>query len=143
VKNLDYSAMCAAQQVLASARKTLKRDEIENFATKGLGVVLEQGIYAGLLYFQDKKHKEKCNVFADRLLTLTCEFFPAQNDLSKDKLQRLGYLADRVCGSLENTIFVKTMWELTLTYIRYGAKSLPDDPPQPRDEPPAGQGSRQ
>ncbi len=132
MNNLDYSAMLASQSILETARNCLKREEIENFATKGLGVVLEQGVYAGLLYFQDKKHKGNADAFSAGLLELTRQFFPARDDaaLPVDKLDRLGYLADRVCSSLENTIFTKTIWELTLTYVRYGAKSLPDPPPE-------------
>ena len=109
-------------------------EDVENLATKGWeGVVLEQGIYAGLLYFysqrevNDRDHASTspADAFLEQLLDLSrISTSPKPEQLAwRQPLASLKYLAG-VCGDLHRTLFVKTMWEQVLTYVRYGAKSL-------------------
>ena len=132
-ENIDQKAMLAAGRVLAAAQGQISANmykiaDVENLATKGLGVVLEQGIYAGLLFFYSKKKDTTpAQLMIGELLKLSIDLVPALNSVRIDpnkSLDALGYLAKTVCADLRQTIWVKTVWEQTLTYVRYGAKAL-------------------
>ena len=132
-ENIDQKAMLAAGRVLAAAQGQISANmykiaDVENLATKGLGVVLEQGIYAGLLFFYSKKKDTTpAQLMIGELLKLSIDLVPALNSVRIDpnkSLDALRYLANTVCADLRQTIWVKTVWEQTLTYVRYGAKAL-------------------
>jgi hypothetical protein len=126
--NLDFTAMTTASAILkdCATRGFRKHQEIENLATKGIGVVLEQGIYAGLLFFYSQRGKFKAaEVFIPHLLAVARQVEPQEQAPGwQPPLPNLEYLALNVCSKLHTTILVKNLWEQTLTYVRYGAKSL-------------------
>ena len=125
--NIDREAMRAAGDLLKLAKTAgHKATDIENLATKGLGVVLEQGLYAGLLYFYSQKDPA-AKLFVKSLGNLSAQLVPAPGEnppVWEKPLSGLGYIADTVCQDLQQTIWVKTVWEQALTYVRYGAKAL-------------------
>jgi len=133
-QNIDLEAMRAAGVLLKEAQAKFKSADIENLATKGLGVVLEQGVYAGLLFFYSqpdfnaKPDKKKgADLFVKMLVTLSNDLVkaPAEPRLDWQKpLNTLDYVANTVCQNIQQAIWVKTVWEQTLTYVRYGAKTL-------------------
>lgn len=128
-ENIDRKAMLAAGKLLKNSAVQANRSIVENLATKGLGVVLEQGLYAGLLFFYSRPDRERsiANLFATMLLLLTKELVPPPEKSGVDwnnRLSTLGYIATDVTKNLQQTIWVKTVWEQTLTYVRYGAKAL-------------------
>ena len=133
MRNLDHEAMKTAGRILTAAKGPYEQVDVENLATKGLGVVLEQGVYAGMLFFYSKRKLDnhgkpkpsEADLFIEHLFRLTTSFSnPAPKISWEDPLDGLGFLAGKVCHSLDETIFVKTIWEQTLTYVRYGAKAL-------------------
>ena len=123
--NLDRQAMLAAGDILNEC-KDLDRDAVENLATKGVGVVLEQGLYAGLLFFYSRiGAKSPAEAHVTHLLKLARDVVGQSNPPpALQPLPNLEYLATSVCVNLHHTILVKTLWEQTLTYVRYGAKAL-------------------
>jgi len=97
--------------------------------------VLEQGVYAGMLFFYSRR-KEKngrsepsqADLFVEHLLSLAQDLIPSSADRQKlnwtDPMAGLEYLASTVCSDLNQTVWIKTVWEQALTYVRYGAKSI-------------------
>ncbi len=146
------------------ARKTAK--ETDGFATKVLGVLQEQGVYAAVLFIlsrfgadlkntqkddDDKRVKTEkivTRVLLVNLLRLLIEdgltglqaAYPNEdfNDEKKDWLQWvqnnkqsiLLHFAEGVNGvngvatDLQRLLAVKSLFEQTLIYVRYGAKAL-------------------
>lgn len=133
--NLDTLAAQVAQETVRDwvprgeqdAKK--KATELDNMATKALGVLQEQGVYAGMLYLFSSD--DAC------ARTLREELLEAFNrpemqpfDLilpsNKDKREWLDvseHLIERVSDDLDTLLLVKRAWEQTLIYVRYGAKA--------------------
>src|SRR5437588_7332801 len=107
-KNLDLLAARTAQEIIEDTSKQAdgskrKVAEVENLITKALGVLQENGVYAGLLYLYsrtnatDKPVAEKTYL---KLLSLTSELglsVPAQTDASTV----LKFLTDHICNDLD------------------------------------------
>jgi len=124
MKNLDLLAAQAAQAIITDTSKQAAAD-VDNLVTKALGVLQENGAYAGLLYLYsrtnatDKPIAEKTRL---KLLSLTSELglsVPARTDAGT----ALKFLTDNICNDLDRLLLVKQLWEQTLIYARYGAKA--------------------
>lgn len=140
--NLDMHAAREAQFILGkideinstrAADKKLKMTNVENVVTKALGVIQEQGVYAGMLYLLSRPDKEKPIAEATwkRLVELL-KAVPfnlteglAENPTSQ---QLLDHFATKVCGApIHTLLLVKNLFEQTLMYARYSAKARPDE----------------
>lgn len=132
--NLDMLAAKKAQSIIAN---TISHDKnaVENVVTKALGVVQEQGIYAGMLYLLSRGDKEK--PIADEvkkhlvaLLREDClQSFALVEGLggSPTSQQLLDHFATCVCAkSVQTLLLVKNLFEQTLMYARYSAKARPE-----------------
>jgi len=125
MKNLDLLAARAAQEIIKDTSEGLKATEVENLITKALGVLQENGVYAGLLYLysrtspNDRSISEKTRL---KLLSLTSELqLPVLTET--DASTALKFLTDQICSDLDTLLLVKQLWEQTLIYARYGAKA--------------------
>ncbi len=124
VKNLDLLAARTAQAIITDTSKQ-GAAEVDNLITKALGVLQENGVYAGLLYLYsrtnatDKPIAEQTRL---KLLSLISELGlpkPVRTDAST----ALKFLTDNICYDLDRLLLVKQLWEQTLIYARYGAKA--------------------
>jgi hypothetical protein len=116
MQNLDFLCMQTAQNMVGdSGNKTEK----ENLATKGLGVLLENGPYGLILYL---KTSEKENIARDYVKKLF-ELSPVNGCEEGKEFEKLKELSK----DLDKYLFLKKLWQQTLTYARYHAKALPDD----------------
>jgi hypothetical protein len=141
-RNLDYWAADAAQKIVKetsqpivpakdSSLKTPKKEEVENLATKTLGVVQENGIYAGMLFLWSRTGKADEAIALRirgallKLLTDRLGITPTGSEKADadNAAETLVYLNNRVCKELDTLIMVKQLWEQTLIYTRYGAKA--------------------
>jgi len=130
--NLDFLCMKAAQDMMTcEGRKSDK----ENVATKGLGVLLENGPYGLMLYLETYRNKSIARHYREHLLILCREKLvasylavssqdvPRENDF--EAITR--WLRD-LAMDLDRYLFAKRLWQQTLTYARYHAKALNDQP---------------
>ena len=126
--NLDFFCMKAAQAIASGAGEP--RDK-ENVATKALGVLLENGPYGLALYLETAKVSCAAQ-FKRGLLDLlrqeqVATYLVARPPEGEDLAHVTKWLTD-LASNLDSYLFVKRLWQQTLTYVRYLAKALSDDP---------------
>ncbi len=139
--NLDWHTALAGQAIIKTTKKywnikerkedDIKASEVENLATKALGVLQENGVYAALLYLYSRSDKEQhiAKPIRIRLLELTrlLKFSPPTGSKEKpvdaQAEEALKFLTDEICKDLDILLLVKQLWEQTLIYTRYGAKA--------------------
>ena len=139
IQNLDWEAAQTANDLLASAQD-YKADDVENLATKTLGVIIEQGVFATVLYLHTQtKDKSPARVFLRELFAVLARLYPGLPKPPTDQvLDQLGYLQKNVTNHLSRVLMVKQVWEQSLVYIRYGARALKKQTTT-TDLPPAGE----
>jgi hypothetical protein len=129
--NLDQEAARAAQTMVAAAL-TAKKDAkaVENLITKALGVLQEQGVYAGMLFLFSRTGDEKG--YAEKIRPeLYCllgklPVFAGRADLPADRDEArkvLAFYADQVCEKLDTLLLVRDLYEQALIYARFTAKA--------------------
>lgn len=134
--NLDFEAVRIAQEIIKQTSEEIipvknglrkpSKNEVENLVTKSLGVLQENGVYACMLYLYsrtsapDKAIEKKISKL---LLKLTENIGkkPLPDSATNDDV--LLFLTDEICTDLDTLLFVKRLWEQTLTYARYSAKA--------------------
>ena len=151
--NLDFTAASAADEIQnaigerckgANHNKVLAKD-VENLVTKALGVVQESGPFAcGLFLLSkagDKPIEETpyeavvaCHILS-RLLSLPAQYALADiqqawrdgvlepKQVNGAKSQIIPHLVKLAGVSIERLLLIKQIWERTLTYARYMARS--------------------
>ena len=124
--NLDRLAASTAQTIVGD-RKGDDATKLENMATKALGVVQENGVYAGLLFLYSRPRDEEATVIRSKLLDLlkTEEMKPLGIAYAGDRSWRdvSQHLIAKVTADLDTLLLVKELYEQTLIYVRYGAKA--------------------
>ena len=135
MKNLDLLAAQTAQKIIADTTDGHKATDVDNLITKALGVLQENGVYAGLLYLYSRSAGEQpvAKQIRLRLLHLTSELAltPPTDRQGGNKMvvedarasTALQFLTDHICNDLDRLLMVKQLWEQTLIYARYGAKA--------------------
>lgn len=134
--NLDFEAVRIAQEIIKQTNEEIiplinghrkpSKNEVENLVTKSLGVLQENGVYACMLYLYsrtnapDKAIEKKISKL---LLKLTENIGKKPLPDSATNNDVLLFLTDEICNDLDTLLFVKQLWEQTLTYARYGAKA--------------------
>ncbi len=103
---------------------------LENMATKTLGVLQENGVYAGMLFLYARSKDDYANKLSEHLLASLKEepinalALALPSDKRPDKWEDVGqHLTEKVCSDLDTLFLVKQLWEQTLIYARYGAKA--------------------
>lgn len=133
--NLDLEAAKAAQEIIAETNKEIvptkegrrktTKSEVENFVTKALGVLQENGVYACMLFLYSRtsdSDKTVGEVTRKELIKMTKLLGKeVTNDDNAEEV--LKYLTDNICNDLDTLILTKQLWEQTLTYTRYSAKA--------------------
>jgi hypothetical protein len=135
MRNLDLLAAETAQKIIADTTDGQKAAEVDNLITKALGVLQENGVYAGLLYLYSRSAGEQpiAKQIRLRLLHLTSDFAltPPTDRRVGNKVvvedaqasAALQFLTDHICNDLDRLLMIKQLWEQTLIYARYGAKA--------------------
>ena len=123
--NLDFLCMQSAQ---AMAAVPGKKGDKENFATKSLGVLLENGPYGMILYLETQKN-EVAERYCEHLVGLlrndtlhAC--FPTVP--SKYDFQGVTIWLQEAARDLDTYLFIKRLWQQALTYARYHCKAIDD-----------------
>jgi hypothetical protein len=127
--NVDYLAsQCAQGIVKKTDEKNMKA--LGNLATKTLGVLQEQGVYAMVLFLSSRTKEEK-RISKDMYMSLcgvlekiphfrspvTCEEEPSKN---------LGYYSE-ITEDLDSLLLIHSLYEKVLIYTKYGAKSAQNE----------------
>jgi len=137
--NLDWLAAKHAQKIICrivDEEETQKNrndqekkpkqklaESVDNTATKALGVLQENGVYACFLYLLAKE-KENGTVVVDEMLNLLEELNSGWGKPSSKRAdQILQYIIDKVSSDLERLLLAKETLEQMLIYARYGAKA--------------------
>ncbi len=137
--NLDWYAALAGQEIIKTTKthwnkgkeEETKANVVENLATKALGVLQENGVYAVLLYLYSRSESEQHLakpirvqlLELTRLLKLSPPTGTKEKSVDAKAEQALKFLTDDICDDLDRLLLVKQLWEQTLIYARYGAKA--------------------
>lgn len=123
--DLDLQSQRAAQRIAEDCKAT-PRETLEGVATKTLGVLQENGVYAAMLYTftrTDKKQKPAADSIRKGLLEMAGDLKLKSAPPSGNATAVLGYLTESVCNELDRMLLVKQVWEQTLIYTRFTAKA--------------------
>lgn len=123
--NLDKRAAQTAQKIVAQTPES-KSSEVDNLATKALGVLQEQGVYAATLFLYSrtsKADKAIAPVIRGELLNLAPPLAPGATAPADEASAALNFVTEYIAGDLDTLLLVKQIWEQTLIYVRYGAKA--------------------
>ncbi len=142
--NLDMIAAQKAQAIIVNCvgKGKLDKSDVENLVAKALGVVQEQGVYAGMLFIlsrgsvkeengKKKKNDERmiAEAVRDQLVSLLShsglvQFQLAYSGNNDDPQQLLKHFAECVCAKpVQTLLLVKNLFEQTLMYARFSAKA--------------------
>ncbi len=124
--NLDQLAAKAAQDII---RETIEHchnaSSVDNLATKTLGVLQEQGVYAATLFLYSRSGND--DRIAPDLRKPLFDLLPYITSVDAvppdDAQPRLRLVSEQVTDDLDTLLLVKQVWEQTLIYVRYGAKA--------------------
>jgi len=134
--NLDKLAAEQAQKMVrqavggvGSVKKPV--ETLERLATKALGVLQEQGIYAMMLFLFSRTSDE-AQVAKSCIRPQLYDVLKALPSFQKDgdvpasnasAEAALKFYTDRVLDNLDTLLLVRDLYEQTLIYARYGAKA--------------------
>jgi hypothetical protein len=125
-RHLDWLAAHHAQEVIHNTRGE-KASDVDNTATKALGILQENGIYACALFLKSRPKAEKDRadaVMAEMLNLLDGLGFGWGQPRSGQVEDVLRHLSDKVTSdNLERLLLAKETLEQMLIYARYGAKA--------------------
>lgn len=154
IVNLDKLSADFSQKILSLKEQKVEKDKfvtpesIEKICTSALGVLQEQGVYAGILFLLSKSGNKKeqkelstdefvaCGIVANlinmlntnELKEIGCAFANDWDDnpvkVNSCKTELLKHISDVVAGDIKKLLLVKSLYEQTLIYTRYGSKAL-------------------
>lgn len=137
-RNLDRLAAKTAQSLISAAKQRgMKPKDVENSATKTLGVLQENGIYAAALYLLSRTGDElnRAHVIREAILDLLKALpfgwtFPGSRDAESVLNAIINQVTDaQGAAGLERLILAKDTLEQMLIYTRYSAKAWKQDAP--------------
>ena len=128
MRNLDMSAAQTAQNIVGALApsEAKKAVALDNLATKALGVLQENGVYAATLFLYSRTSaadKQVAGPLRHQLLALAAGLAPGGAPVVDDAAAALKFVTERLAGDLDTLLLVKLVWEQTLIYVRYGAKA--------------------
>ena len=127
--NLDKLAATASQKMVALSPEA---EKLERLATKTLGVLQGQGVYACMVFLLSRGSEEQTSakVIRGQLFALLKELpaFSQNADVpsaDSDASQALGFFSRELLdeAQLDSLLLVRDLYEQTLIYARYHAKS--------------------
>jgi len=121
--NLDFLCMKTAQEMMLCKGSP---EDKENLATKGLGILLENGPYGLMLYLETQSNGGVAGHYKEQLLTLCHEerlasYLGGKVPSVADFQEIARWLKD-LAKDLDRYLFMKCLWQQALTYARYHAK---------------------
>lgn len=130
VVNLDQLAAQRAQAMVEAALGTpgvqKPVETLERLATKALGVLQEQGVYALMLFlFSRSSDEAKIAPHIRAELNRALQSLPgfANAEIPTQPAGALNYYADNVLNDLDQLLLARDLFEQTLIYARYSAKA--------------------
>ncbi|KYK29654.1 MAG: hypothetical protein AYK19_19405 [Theionarchaea archaeon DG-70-1] len=129
--NLDYVASQHAHKIVDNVNKTgADMKTLYNLATKALGVLQEQGVYAMVLFLLSRSKEEK-NVsksICSSLYRVLEEIpgFEKRITVPSEKMEANEILKcySNITNDLDMLLLVRVLYEKILVYTRYGAKAV-------------------
>jgi len=131
--NLDKIAADMAQKIIDSAKNigvSKPVESVERLATKALGVLQEQGVYAMMLFLFSRSRDEHDVAPCIRAqLFETIEKLPKfKNDRNipkenSDAKEALQFYINNILDDLDTLLLVRDLYEQMLIYTRYAAKA--------------------
>jgi hypothetical protein len=126
VDNLDLLAAQTAQTIIADSTQA-EGTEVDNLATKTLGVLQENGVYAATLFLHSRTSSADRAIapaLRKSLLDLAASHLIKDTIAPQDDAQAaLTFITEHIANDLDTLLLVKQVWEQTLIYVRYGAKA--------------------
>jgi hypothetical protein len=120
-RNLDYLASKYALVLVGKfGRDEKKRSAGERTATKALGILQEQGVYACALFLNSRRDKE--GEFAKEVADTLWDLLPKLVERPAGAKQ-LDFYANTLNARMDDLFLVRDVFEQTLIYARYGAKA--------------------
>ena len=133
VGNLDYIASQCAQEIVKATKTTKEKETkaktLDILATKTLGVLQEQGVYAAMLFLLSRSKEEEMvaqNIRSHLYSVLKripgeeITTIPSENMESDAVLE----CYSTITKSIDTLLLVRTLYEKILVYTRYGAKAV-------------------
>ena len=125
---LDRVAAERAQRIVEKGIEKQMAKDVDNLATKALGVLQENGVYACFLFlFSRTQDKEQhiAQIVREQLLELAANDLPFgwKKPQPMDARTVLSHVSKQICSQLDPLLMVKELFEQTLIYARYGAKA--------------------
>ncbi len=126
--NLDFLCMKTAQEMVIG---NWEAGDKETVATKALGVLLENGPYGLMLYLETRSDKQKgiAKHYQKKLLSICadkCIQAYLDGGTKVPDGESFGPITEWLRGiaqDLDSYLFVKQLWQQSLTYARYHAKA--------------------
>lgn len=136
--NLDKLAAKYSQKMVEEASKVpgvnKPIDALERLATKTLGVLQEQGIYAMLLFLASRSSDEEeiAPKICEQLFALLGELPGLEEKEGRPRAgdeckQALPFYSDHILDDLDTLLLVRDLYEQTLIYARFGAKAAKEE----------------
>ncbi len=126
---MDNLDLLAAEAAGAIVRQTIdsggrRATDVENLATKALGILQENGPYAAMLflYSRPKTDDEIARPIREQLVDIAAKTLHV-GIVRHEVDEALRFVAGITAADLEYLLLVKQLWEQTLIYTRYGAKA--------------------
>jgi len=128
MRNLDRLAAQTAQQIITDT-SSFGKSEVDNLATKTLGVLQENGVYAAMLYLYSRTSTDAkiAPSMRPQLLALAAKEVVDKETPPDTAMNTLRFITDHITNDLDTLLLVKSLWEQTLIYVRYGAKARGGD----------------
>ncbi len=120
MRNLDQVAAQTAQHIVG-AIETPK--ELDTLATKTLGVLQENGVYACVLFLDSRSSKKESEMAKQIRRHLQQALVEAGIEGAQQSQNLREWIANHLANKLDDLLLVKGLWEQTLIYVRYGAKA--------------------
>ncbi len=127
--NLDRLAAATAQAMVKEVRDIDAKNPVETMerlATKALGVLQEQGIYACMLFlFSRSSDEAKVAPIIRHSLYCALQALPkfAGVRIEDEASKALKFYIEQVLDDFDTLFLVRDLYEQTLIYARYGAKA--------------------
>lgn len=126
---MDNLDLLAAEAAGAIVRDTIdaggrRATDVENLATKALGVLQENGPYAAMLFLYSRPDSEEkiARPIREQLVDVAAKTLHV-GIVGHEVDEALDFVAGITAADLEFLLLVKQLWEQTLIYTRYGAKA--------------------
>ena len=130
--NLDKLAAERAQAMASRAKQGVQGvrkpvETLERLATKALGVLQAQGVYALMLFLfsRSSDEAEVAPLIREELYQALQALPSFQGSQIEDEPQKaLKFFSEHVLKDLDTLLLVRDLYEQTLIYARYHAKAL-------------------